>query len=109
MMLAALRARALMLAAALLALVLPSAARSDDAVDLRDVRALTFRRGKMTAARRVAAVPQVRTQTQTFSRTHREKMPTPLLCVYSYEWFSDARKHRAAGVCQRRRVQHAFG
>ena len=30
-----------------------------DAVDLADVRALTFRRGQMTASRRVAAVPQV--------------------------------------------------
>eukprot|EP00802_Teleaulax_amphioxeia_P025766 Tamp_26682.p1 GENE.Tamp_26682~~Tamp_26682.p1 ORF type:complete len:179 (-),score=31.52 Tamp_26682:349-885(-) len=30
-----------------------------DAVDLADVRALTFRRGQMTASRRVAAVPQL--------------------------------------------------
>ena len=101
----------MMLAAALLlALVLPSAARSDDAVDLRDVRALTFRRGKMTAARRVAAVPQVCTQANARVLAHStQKMPTPPLCAYSHDGFSDARKHRSAGVCQRWRVHHAFG
>lgn len=36
-----------------------AAAAQEQAVDLRDVSALTFRLGKMTAARRVAGVPQV--------------------------------------------------
>ena len=41
----------------LLALVAAAAAQSS--VDLRDVKALTFRRGRMTASRRVPAVPQL--------------------------------------------------
>ena len=57
------KAEQMMLAARLLALMaaVPLAAcTGSDAVDMSDVRALTFRRGRMTSSRRVAAVPQVR-------------------------------------------------
>jgi hypothetical protein len=54
----------MLLAAQLLALmatagVTLAACTGSDAVDLSNVRALTFRRGQMTSSRRVAAVPQV--------------------------------------------------
>ena len=40
-------------------LALVAAAAAQSSVDLRDVKALTFRRGRMTASRRVPAVPQL--------------------------------------------------
>jgi len=43
----------------LLVLAIVAAAAAQSFVDLRDVKALTFRRGRMTASRRVPAVPQL--------------------------------------------------
>ena len=58
-MIGAQAARLLLTAVLAVAMASSAAAQSSDTVDLRDVAALTFRRGKMTTSRRVSAVPQV--------------------------------------------------